>query len=526
MPSILDIARRVSTGIKGAFATMANTNITLPEELKPIIAIDPEERRRQREVLRARAFHDGVHGSKLTDRIREHLGLEVYEDCEFALNFCAGVVMAVAERLKVQRIKCSEDNPDLTEAERKRQEAWANRLWKLLGLKAKQADLAEACVRDGEYYIVYEWDNVAAQPAVYLYQRYTDPEVHAPGRRGYGNAEGLRGFYWSGDGEGVRMFYRNNDPNQGAEYAVKRWCERLPGGKREKRITIYYPDHVVTYHLSGLGWVLTEEIPWVNPRTNEPLGIPVVEFFMPGRQPEARRAWIPQRILNKLALDVLQIVDVSAFRIWLYFGWSPKDKDGKPITIAPNRWIGVENKTKEQASAQPVDGVDPAPVGEILDSFIVKLASLTDTPTSRLLTTRQIAAEGTLKQQEAPLVAKCSRRQENLESSWEKLFGKLRLLQNAFGSDQYDPNVLFELEWAPIDTRSADDDLKEARVRQAEIQNQVLLQQLGVSELQSQRDLGYSDAQISQMGKEKGAERETAATNATKMFNNGFGMAG
>lgn len=512
MPLLSDIGARVRSSFDSLSQSLAmsiNNSKTLfvPDELKPILRIDLKEQKRQREVIYARDFHEGVQGARFeTDRIRDSLGLDYDEAHEFSLNFCAAIVSAVVERIKVDGWKCAKENVNLSEDERVKQEGWIARLWRATRFKAKQADVIEGAVRDGEFFVLADYDNGDAEVRFHPHKRYTDPAVMA-GRT-------------NGDGEGVRMFYRNGDTNQKPIYAVKRWVEIADNGKQEHRLTVFHPDRADFWRRAPLGWELERTEPWTN-ADGSPLGIPVVCFYTPGRKPEAKRAWMTQRIVNRIVHDLLQIIEVSAFRVWLFFGWSPKDKDGKPLIIGPNRWIGSEKAKPTDASAQAVEASDPAPVGELLDSFIVKMAQLTDTPTSRLLTTRAIAGEGTLKQQNEPLAKKVERRMENFEQSLEDLMKIARRIETRFGIETLDVQVLIDPVWAPIESRNADEELKEAQVEKAKVETQILKSQIDVSHAQSQRELNYTPEDIEKMKGEKAEERKASGQGMAALFNGG-----
>lgn len=486
----------------------------IPDLLKPVLKIDHKERARQRDVLRAREYFEGRQGAKLTERLRQWLG----EDEEFSLNFSATIVTAIAERLLLDAkapLKSEADTPSVegsANAEETKQDRWIKRAWRDNRLGWKQFDIHEAAVRDGEYFLIADWDNDNARPRFTPHKRYTDPDVK---------------FAWgAGDGEGVRMFYPNNDINQKPLFAAKRWVETLDNGQTEKRITLYFSHQVLTYRHSLWGWTLLNDdengtVAWVDPATQQPLGIPVVVWRNPGLRPESKRVWPLQRAMNKIFLDLMQICDASAFRIWLFFGWEPKDKEGKPLVIAPNRWIGDAGRKPEEATATPVEGTSPQPVGDFLDGLIMKMASLTDTPASRLLMTRQVAAEGTLKQQSEPLISKCRRRAAAYGAAWEDVFNIARRLENAFGSETLDETVLLSAEWEPFETRAAEDELKELEVEEKKVEIQILKGQRGVSQKQSQRELEYTDKQIAQMQDERADEQTNASNAFSKAFNAG-----
>lgn len=496
-------AKTVMQNVTKAAGQVAQAVNGVPGELVPILELDRAEKARQGQVLKARAFHDGVQGAKIAKSLKDFLGFTDEEEKEFSLNFTATVTLAVAERLQLIGIGIAKEEKTVTPEGRDAIETWAARLWRAWRFEAKQADICEEALRDGEYFVMLDFDNDELRPRSFPHKRYTDPSV------AYGDIVG--------DGEGMQMFYPNGDTNQKPLYAVKRYTK-----DKKKHVVIYYPDRVVTWRQDALGWVQPEkEVAWTHPTTGAPLGIPVVAFYTPGRKPEAKRVWIVQRLINASVVDVMQAVTASAFRVWLFFGWTPKDKDGNPFTITPGTWLGDGTKKPADASAQAVEGSNPSPMLENLDGMIFKMAALSDTPASRLMVTRQVAAEGTQKQQMEPLLAKCRRRQANFSSAYQDLFNIARRLSNAWGGTDLDEEVLLDALWEPLSPRNAQEDLAEANVELAKANVQVLKGQRGVSMAQSQKEFDYSDEDIARMKSEREEEQTSSADGFTRMFNAG-----
>ena len=135
-----------------------------------------------------------------------------------------------------------------------------------------------------------------------------------------------------------------------------------------------------------------------------------------------------------------------------------------------------------------VDPVDLRGMIEGLDSYIIKLAQVTDTPISRFQMTRQIAAEGTLKQQEEPLLAKVRARQVLFGNSWEDVLYMSRRQANVFGRAGMDEDSRISTQWKPPETR---DD-------KAFLETLVLKSELGVPDETIWAELGYDETKVAE----------------------------
>lgn len=432
----------------------------IPPELKPILAIDQAEGKRQREVLKARAFHEGEHGVRLTPRLAEFLGAEP-EDAP-ALNVTRTVTMAVVERMMIDRFES-----DATDAgEKAAQEAFAEELWQSSQLDAKQGELWEIVERDGEAFLFIDWnpDGNDGEGEVELipHPRYTDPSLAYEAHEG--------------DGFGIQFVYPGHDTNRKPLCAVKRSTEINADNKPEPRLTVYTDDEIRKYFKDRTGWLplytYSEEhpegvwpLPWVD-AAGEGLGIPIVHFKNPFLRPGAKDAFRLQRSLNKIYLDFLVVGDTTAFRIWKYFGWEPIDEEGHPIPVEPGMWIGSARSEMGKADFEAIDGPDLTPNLEAIDRAVAWVAMVTDTPTSRFQMSAQIARAETLQAQDNPLKLKVRRRTMGYGLS---LVAALRIArrQRAHFAPQATPRLSpkprFKAIWLPFDARTIADKLAETQ---------------------------------------------------------------
>ncbi len=444
---------------------------------------------RQRAIVKARKYHAGIQGTFLTDRLRQFLNLGANSP-EFRLNVTRQVVTAVTERLLVGGFAAPGAE---IEAEGKRtnpQTSWAWELWQANRMDAKQDEVHEGALRDGEYFVIVDWDAKNKRPRFTPHARYCDAEV-------------------GGDGEGCRTFYENDDPNQPVKYAIKRWTENLSevagsselgSGKARQRMTLFFSDRIEKYALDGSRWTQVKDAPeeaspieWRG-ADMQPLGIPVIHFKNKALQCEAWDAIPLQDAINKSLIDLLGAADLTAFRILFTLGWiattdgkEPKDDGSNLLHIAPGQLIGT-TKSKNEAG---VDVVEPANLGgliELTQSLILWLAGVTDTPPSRFQMTRQVAAEGTLKQQMEPLLAKTRYRQALMGNGWEDCMAMARRIWNRYaGSDKtLDEQPQFITQWASTGTRDIADRVAEMTAKK----------ETGIPDEQLWREWGYTEEEI------------------------------
>lgn len=394
-------------------------------ELARLSWLAGEEEIRQENVVLAQNYYDGHHAVKLTERQKEYLGYDA-PDARFALNYCKTVVDSVVERLLVDGFESADDG--LAE--------WAEVLWALNRMDAGQHSVHLAAVRDGESFVFVNYDDGDGIQFI-PHPRYTDPQVDGPGY-------------------GCRAHYPDDDDSQAMLYASKRWTD---AGDGFRRATLYYPDRILKYiadPTEDTGWRQLEALPWVDGQ-NEPLGIPIVHFRNPRTRSELWDAIPPQDSINKTALDIMAATDSAGFPIFTAKGFMPTTDGEAPaadgsnyVKIFPGCIVGP---IPADGDFGRIEAADFRGMLDTLDSLIIKLAQITDTPVSRFQMTRQIAAEGTLKQQEEPLVAKVRLRQVIFGNSWEDCFTMARKLENLHAGAGLADESLLETVWRPAATR-------------------------------------------------------------------------
>lgn len=430
---------------------------TTPVALKSVLLIDEAEDARQRAILEARKYHEGLHDVKLTARLKQFLG-DNAPIAEIRLNFVQKVNKPVASRLIIESFQASSQN----ETDKANQVLFADDVWRGSRMKGKRARMLLETVRDGEYFLFVDFDRDNNRPRLTPHQRYTDPTV-------------------GGDGEGCYLKYPNNDIDQKPLYGVKRWSEQVLNSNGsttpEPRITIYYDDRIERYAQRSNGWQLAPlplpdgaELPaeeW-NTDTGEeggaPLGIPLVHIKTPGLEPAAKEAIPIQKGLNKTYVDMLASSDLQAFPIPVSLGFEPPDGP-----VEPGWWIWAKAENGQTVAIDQIEAADPNGFITLIDKQIALMADVTETPLTLLQRSAQRAAEGTLQEEKESFAVKVRDYAETIEMALEDAFKIARRLHNVYlGSIEGKPHVAldegasFSVAWAPISTRSTQDKADEA----------------------------------------------------------------
>lgn len=383
-------------------------DITQDEALKLIAEVEDKARRGLYKTYRE--YYDGCHDTQITARQRKYLEVKIGQ--EFNVNYFPVVVDALSERLRVTGFDA---------------DAYSETIWEWFEYNrgdALQAVIHSAAVRDGDAYAIAEWNEYDNMPYWEFEQAYD------------GN-------------EGVEVIYSDKARNNPL-FAFKRWGNRM---------NVYYFGRVEKYEKSGADWALLETLPWtVDGSINgQGLGLPVVHFrnrdqgFSYGRSEGADIIPV-QNALNKSVIDMVAAADTTAFRIYWMLGDDPSG-----IETQPGSWV---------FSTKPPTGEDGAEIGyfpgedltnmiAIKDTFVTEIARISRTPLSLFQMSGNVAAEGTLKQQEGGLVARAKDRQVTFGNAWEDLVRVSIWMHNAFSPESEIPEDLrISTLWADPETRN------------------------------------------------------------------------
>ena len=405
---------------------------------------------RRQQYQMYRNYYEGEHDTELTDRMREFLSLD--GDAEFNLNFCPIPVDVLAERLNVIAFDVKAEmgeGDEQPEPEGPKQLGGKDGLlwewWTRNRMDAQQKYTHRAAFRDGDAFIITEWDNDTDTPRI--------------------------SFELAHDGySGVDVVYDDERPDT-ILYAVKHWrVEHGDGTGSKRRANVYYPDAIYKYasdSAEGGGWSKHEEkgegwpLDWTD-ANGEPLGVPVTPFgnnrggYDFGKSEIADVVPI-QRALNKAVIDAIAAADVSAFQLVTLTG-----ADASGVTVAPRQVLYVEDEAARWGHIPPAD------VGALMkfvSHWVMLIAQASRTPLSYFQVTGQVAAAETQKADDTALVSKAEDRAVEFGNSWENVMHMCIKLYNAFGPGGLNEDLLIETVWDSFERIN----VMESQRKQAEI---------------------------------------------------------
>lgn len=428
----------------------ANENAQIALALALAHWTNEEENARQKAIVRARKYAAGEQSAYLTARLKEILDLDGAVDPNLLLhlNISDKVITALTDRMRVSGFT-SED---------KAFSAWAWKQWQVNRLDANAATIYEGTLCDGEYFVFVDLKEDGT-PRFTPHTRFCDE----------GNG---------GDGFGCKAFYPNDDETQPMKYAVKRWIEKYTdtNGREQsrKRMTLYYSDHLEKFFLDHGKWQplkdpneQTDErgfVAWMD-GAGKPLGIPIIHFRNRNLACEIDSSVVSlQNIINHTLVALVESSDTHGFPIWKFFGFYPTS-DGKDLKADGSNRLKVQANTiigttraRGEVDAMREPPIDPLALITVIEKAMRWVAQIKDIPLSRFQFTEQVAAEGTQKQQEAPMLARIGAVETVIGDAWEDAMQMARRLANEFGSAGLSEDAMIQTQWAALTVRSDDRD--------------------------------------------------------------------
>jgi hypothetical protein len=425
---------------------------------------------------RAREYYDGNHHTQLTDRMREYLSVD--SDADFTVNYMPTVVNAKSDRLRVNNFAV--ENDDILQ-----DALWT--WWRSNRMDRKSGIIHLASIRDGDSFVLVEWDNVEKTP------RYHPEPAFS--------------------GEGVMVYYSDERRDE-IEFASKSWLIRHGhSAGKSRRLNLYFSDRIEKYishddvvngqfrafvdeqdkngellqgHV-GEAWVVW----WTDTgkKDGSPLGVPVVHFKHNDTGDSFGTSHLAsvmpiQDAVNKAMIDLLGAMDTDAFDILVGYGSS----EWKNQKVGPGAIVAVSAKQTEAKLERVNGGTSSSALLQVYSALVIEVARISGTPMSYFQSSGQIAAEGTMKQQEIALVSQVKKSQIDFGNAYEEMMKLSVRLHNAFSDEaRLDDRALIETLW------------DEAESRNEKVQAETLaikVGKLGVSAAQAQIELGYDATQL------------------------------
>lgn len=383
------------------------------------LAMDYQDQ--QEHYVRLRAWYSGAHGVPLTPRQSEYL--ETDSDFDWAINYLRLPVDLCVERLSVEGF----DGPNGIGGEDGLLHEW----WTSGRMDSVQSQVHRSAVRDGDTYILVEWDAENDRPVF----------SHEPAFDGV---------------EGLKVHYLSNLKRE-MTMASKVWSEsrfdEAGHVQTVQRLNLYLPGSVEKYINTGRGYVPYSDTPgdpWPIPW---PIGIiPVVHFRWRddgGNWGESElESLVPvQEMINKAVLDEAEVADSDAFHKLIITGVSLDTST--PISFQVNSIMNIPGKDVAITVMPPGD---LAQLRERIDSYIVRIAQLAHIPLQYFQVTGQIASAATQQADDSQLVAKVSSEAVALGNAWEDcLYIALKLNQEYGNGVDLKRGETIETQWADFE---------------------------------------------------------------------------
>jgi hypothetical protein len=468
-------------------------SIANPVQQSYIESLLERESARQQEYIQAREYYDGMHKPQLTDRMRQFL--QAKHDTNFNVNYCPMVVNAKADRLKVTGL-------EIDEKAKQKDTLW--NWWRKNRMDRIQGIVHRSAIRDGDAFVLVEWDSVAQLPRFYYESAYA--------------------------GDGVMVYY-SEERRDDIEFASKTWQIKYGAntGKMVRK-NLYFPDRIEKYMthsdiayghwqphqddttvvmpgrlgMAGVNW-------WTDTGAEfgKPLGIPIIHFKHNDNGDSYGTSHLAdvmpiQDAVNKAMIDLIAAMDVAAFRLLVGTGtdaWTS-------VQVGPGA-IAAVNKPSSEADLKAIDGENPVGMLAAYQALVMEIARISGTPLSYFQTSGHVAAEGTMKQQEIALVTQVEKAQTDFGNAWEDCFNMARRLHNAFSTEPaMDDEEIIDMVWEQAESRNDKEQADTLAIK---------VGVLGVSEEQAQLEMGYDADDIINFRKAALKKQAEAIRNQVKM---------
>lgn len=232
---------------------------------------------------------------------------------------------------------------------------------------------------------------------------------------------------------GVYVAYKEENQSE-LKFAVKIWRIETGPMRGHTRLNVYADDAIYKYISGGRGYIPLEEdgrpwpLPWVDPRTGQPIGITVIHF-------DIRKSIIHDLInfqdaLNKAAIDEMAGADIEGFgMITLSGGMEPVDSDGNStLSIGPRRVLYAPEGTWGTISSG-----DIAALSSLVDKAIQRLAQRARIPLKYFQVTGQVSSADSQNADDSGMVSLITGIARRAGNAWEDVMDACRRVNNAFG---------------------------------------------------------------------------------------------
>lgn len=387
-------------------------------------------------VRLARDFYAGRHDVELTARQQEILNLTTAQ-IESLGNYCELAVDALAERLDVERFDAA--SPATVDT--------VTRWWHDEDMSATQDDVHLSALRDGDAYLLVEYDSETQRPR--FYHELADDGTN-----------------------GSRVVY--TEERHIPRFAYKRW--RIESGEDagRLRLNLYYSDRFEPYITSARGvFVPYEEevaewpVPLVD-ASGAPIGLPMIHF---ATNPSGNDYGVSelsniipvQRVITMLLVSLISQADEAGFPIRTLSGAKP----APDMALARGAlWWS------ELGQFGSIPAGDLLQVVESLRYVVMMVAQISRVPLTFFQDSKAVASADTVKASESGIVARVRDRADAFALSWRDAMRYAIRLHNVYGSTPTLDDTKLTAVYAPFDTVDPlDSEDKRSTIAQKHITN-------------------------------------------------------
>lgn len=477
-----------------------------------ILAVDSVQIERLKTL---REYAEGEQLNMVTEEQGELLGEAYNRAYHPQVNVCSTILEVEANRLNVlgQEIDLP---PDIADEEGKLAQDLKNFVdatWSLSRMDLLSDAMHYGSLRDGDGYILVDWDSTYSSPRLYYNQAYDGFEgcfaYYAEPTNPESMIYAFKVWETLAHYEGMRVkikrltiYWQNRVEDFAQSAHSKQWEPYLVEGDGEyKRVGQLYTmpnpfDSAKTY-TAAIQWLTVD-----GTEAGEPLGIPVFHYPHNGRGMatgvSAIRDVAPalQDDINAAHINVLMAVQLTGGGMYWATGYTPPvntgTTSGGKVTI--EMYPGAILYTpSENAAFGRLEAGDILQLIESKNDLIKNVATITSTPLTFFNITGQIPAEGTLQSLQDSLVAKVKRDQKAIGTVYAAAAKYALKLEWAYGDINQEVISLDTLNDLEIYTLW---ESPEPNGKAITIDEALKKQQLGVPQEQLWLELGYTTDQI------------------------------
>ena len=431
---------------------------------------------------------------EMTARLNKDQIAAFNNDPEHVVNMCPTILNAKCDRLKIEAIEIQQPQIEpvppvatiQTQAQENTLEKEVMTWWEASGMASGQKDIAFSASRDADSYLIVEYDNETKQPRLVV------------------------GLSYDGD-TGVDMVYQDDDPTRPI-YATKRWKVFTSETDSIRRLNVYYPNRIEKYinpvsggefddanwqpftddgdeifrfdlegniiedegtttildnsYVAAVSWWTDDSTP-----TGEPLGIAVIHFPNNARGTAYGRSDLADVVpslqdnLNDASVDLRIATKFSGSPINILFNIS---QTATTYEYTPGALIALQGVNDQSASGMQFGSTNLEQLIKSKDSIERDIATVSGTPLPMINPTAQVAAEGTLQQQEAPLITRVESSQTVWGGRYEDSIRMMVKLESVFGSLKLSleaiDDLMIKVIWKSAEIRNANRDAERAKL--------------------------------------------------------------